>query len=349
VRLSVPSGEAPYDEWIAAAIAMTIVYVVVVVVRSTARFFLRRRSAATAGGHLILELASHTHPALFIMPTVYVTSLKLQLDHRIWLLIGAEVSVIAQTTFWVTGAIHWTLLRFEKSRDIDPNAAMTFRIWRVVAIVVVWIVAVIIALSTAGVDVRTLLTGLGIGGVAIALATQNILSEALASLSILIEKTFVVGDTIQVGDDIGVVDGIGLRTTRVRALSGESLTFSNSALLKSPIHNLGRGTQRRVVHRVRVDYATPAATVAMIPKLLQEAVESRSHVRFDRAHLTNFVPIGYDFELVYFVESRDVRVWMDIQQAVLLAITNALAAADVTLASAVDRREAFEHAASAAE
>lgn len=345
MRLSVPFSDAPYHDWIGAAIAMSIVFVLVVAIRSTAAFILRRRRAATAGGQFILELASRTHPALFIMPTVFVTTLQLEVSHRIWLRIGSQVSVIVQIAFWVTGAIHWTLTRFEKSRAIDPNAATTFRIWRVCAIVFIWVIAAVVALSTAGVDVRTLLTGLGIGGVAVALATQNIMSEALASLSILIEKNFVVGDTIQVGDDIGVVEHIGLRTTRVWSVTGEPVMYSNMEILKSPIHNLGRGAERRVINRIRVDYATPAATVAMIPRLLRQAVESQANVRFDRAHLATFAPIGYDFELVYFVTSRDVRLWMDTQQGVLLAITNALEAADVTMASAAASREPEQAAA----
>jgi len=334
LRLAGPFADVPFADWIGAAASIAVVFVVVVAIRYTARRILRKRLSSTAAGTLLLEVAARTHPILFVFPSVYVTAFQLDFTYRAWLRVGTEMSVIAQAAFWIAGVVHYSLLRFERERAADPNAAATLRVWRVSAIVFIWLFAVLIILGVAGVDVRTLITGLGIGGVAIALATQNILSELFASLSIMVDKPFVLGDTIQIGTDMGTVEHIGLRTTRVWALSGEQLIFSNSQLLRSTIRNMGRGLTRRVVSIVRVDYANSPAAVASVPALLRQAVESQQNVRFDRAHLANLGGLGFEFELVYFISSRDVITWMDAQQAVLLSIATSLRDGGISLASA---------------
>lgn len=187
-------------------------------------------------------------------------------------------------------------------------------------------------LDNLGVDVTTLITGLGIGGVAIALATQNILGDLFASLSIVLDKPFVVGDFIRTGEDLGRVEQIGLKTTRVRSLSGELLVFSNSDLLQSRIRNYKQMEERRILFRIGVVYQTAPARLRRIPLIVREIIERQQAVRFDRAHFAAFGDSSYDFEFVYFVGSPDYNAYMDTQQAINLAIVDAFAAEKIELA-----------------
>jgi small-conductance mechanosensitive channel len=165
-----------------------------------------------------------------------------------------------------------------------------------------------------------LIAGLGVGGIAVALAAQNVLGDLFASLSIVLDKPFVLGDFIIVGDVMGTVEKIGLKTTRIRSLAGEQLIVSNGDLLKSRIRNCKRMYQRRVEFTVRVPYQTPRAKLAAIPKMIREIVESQSKTRFDRSHFKAYGDSALIFETAYFVLEPDYNLHMDIQQDINLAI-----------------------------
>jgi len=171
-----------------------------------------------------------------------------------------------------------------------------------------------------GFNITALVAGLGIGGVAVALAVQNILGDLFASLSIVLDKPFVVGDFIVVDDMRGTVERVGVKSTRVRSLDGESLVFSNSELLKSRIRNFRQLTERRVLFTIGVTYQTPAAQVGSIPAWLRAIVEEREKTRFDRAHFKEYADSALVFEVVYYVLDPAYNVYMDIQQAINLEI-----------------------------
>jgi MscS family membrane protein len=158
--------------------------------------------------------------------------------------------------------------------------------------------------------------GLGIGGIAVALALQNVLSDLFASLSIVLDKPFVVGDFVGVGEFLGTVEYVGLKTTRLRSLSGEQIVFSNSDLLGSRLRNYKRLRERRAVFQIGVTYDTPEPKLRAIPKLLRSIVEAQQNTRFDRAHFRTYGPYSLDFEVVYFVLVSDYNDYMDIQQAI---------------------------------
>lgn len=185
---------------------------------------------------------------------------------------------------------------------------------------VIWAIALLVVFDTFGVQVTAIIAGLGVGGIAIGLAAQGIFSDLFASLSILFDKPFRKGDFIIVGEVMGTVEEIGLRTTRIRSLHGQQVVMSNADLLSETIHNYQIMTERRHVDRIDVIYQTPADTVAAIPGWLKAAVESVDDVRFDRAHFTGFGESALAFELVYFVTTPDYYAYMDVRQAVALAI-----------------------------
>jgi len=184
----------------------------------------------------------------------------------------------------------------------------------------VWFVVILIALDNLGVNIKTLIAGLGIGGIAVALALQNILGDLFASLSIILDKPFVIGDFIIINEYLGTVEHIGLKTTRIRSLSGEQLIFSNSDLLKSRIRNFKRMYERRVVFTIGVLYQTPYEKLCRIPKMIREIVEGNDQVRFDRAHFKEYGDFSLKFEIVYWIQNPDYNLYMDIQQTINLEI-----------------------------
>jgi small-conductance mechanosensitive channel len=176
------------------------------------------------------------------------------------------------------------------------------------------------ALARLGVNVTALVTGLGIGGIALALAVQNVLGDLLAALAIIFDKPFDVGDSITVGETSGTVERIGLKTTRLRSVAGEQVIVSNSELLKSRIHNFRRLLERRVVLTLGVTYDTSPDLLARIPEMLEEIVSAEQPVRFERAHFSAFGESALRFETVYFVLDSDYTKYMDIQHSINLAV-----------------------------
>lgn len=195
-----------------------------------------------------------------------------------------------------------------------------------------WAILILVALDNLGINVTALITGLGVGGIAIALATQNILGDIFASVSILIDKPFVLGDFISIDDYMGTVEQIGVKTTRVRALSGEQIVFANSDLLKSRLRNYKTQRERRVVFRISVAYETPAEKVQAIPGMLRATVEAQKTTRFDRAHLVSLGESALLYEVVYWVMDGNYAVYMDIQQAINLEIHRKLGEEGVAFA-----------------
>ncbi|MFT3683857.1 MAG: mechanosensitive ion channel family protein [Phycisphaerales bacterium] len=203
----------------------------------------------------------------------------------------------------------------------DPTLVSSLGVLRAIAMVIVAIVVVLMALKNGlNIDVGPLLAGLGIGGIAIALAVQNLLGDLLGSLTILMDKPFVVGDSITVGDKSGTVERIGIKTTRVRATSGEQLVFANSDLLSSRLHNFKRMQERRVQFSIGVTYETSPDLLAKVPAIIKEAVLRQKNVRFDRCHLKLLNTSSVDFETVYFVTTSDYGQYMDVQQAINLEL-----------------------------
>jgi small-conductance mechanosensitive channel len=184
----------------------------------------------------------------------------------------------------------------------------------------VWGCIVLLALDNLGVNISTLIAGLGVGGIAVALATQKILGDLFASLSIIMDRPFVVGDFLVLGNEMGTVENIGLKTTRVRSLSGEQLILSNSDLLSSRIRNYGRMFERRIVGSFGVTYDTAFEKIRKIPKMVKTAIEAQEKVRFDRAHFKSHGASSLDFEYVYYVLSPSYNTYMDIQQAINLEL-----------------------------
>jgi len=181
----------------------------------------------------------------------------------------------------------------------------------------------LLTLDNLGVDITALVAGLGIGGIAVALALQNVLGDLLASLSITLDQPFVIGDFLIVGDHMGSVEYVGIKTTRLRSLTGEQIVMSNADLLSSRVRNYGRMYERRIVFALGVAYETPREKLERIPPLLREIIEAQEGVRFDRAHFAKYGDFSLDFEIVYYVQSPEYGLYMDAQQAINFRIHEA--------------------------
>lgn len=230
--------------------------------------------------------------------------------------------LILQCGFWANrGLVFWLTYRFSQGDQSDAGSrAMTQSLLTFMGRMVVWLVVVLLALDNIGVNVTALVASLGIGGIAVALAVQNILSDLFASLSIAIDKPFVIGDFITVDDLAGTVQHVGLKTTRIHSLSGEQLVISNNDLLKSRIHNYKKMQERRIVFSVRIAYDASAQQLAQVPTLIKQTIDALPLARFDRSHFKEFGSYALNFETVYFVRSPDYNVYMDLQQAINLQL-----------------------------
>jgi small-conductance mechanosensitive channel len=236
----------------------------------------------------------------------------------------AVVVLLLQMAVWGNAAITFWLSRIISTRregeHADLGSVTTLNALGVLARVVVWVVIFLLALQNFGVNITALITGLGIAGIAVALAVQNILGDVLASLSIVVDKPFVIGDYIVVDTFMGTVEDVGLRTTRLKSLSGEQIIFSNAELLKARIRNYKRMTERRAVFRIGLQYDTPADKVERVPQIIRELITSIPQTRLDRTHFQGFGDSSLDVETVYFVLVPEYNVFMDIQQQINLAL-----------------------------
>lgn len=187
----------------------------------------------------------------------------------------------------------------------------------------IWALALVFILDNLGVRISAVVAGLGIGGVAVALAAQAVLGDLFSYFVIFFDKPFVVGDFIVVGDKMGTVEYVGIKTTRLRAIGGEQLVFSNTDLTNSRVHNFKKMERRRVVFKLGVTYQTPLEKLKAIPQKVREIIVAQDGTVFDRGHFASYGASSLDFEFVYFVSDADYAKYMDIQQAINLAIFEA--------------------------
>jgi small-conductance mechanosensitive channel len=242
------------------------------------------------------------------------------------------LSFLMQMGIWFVALMNSALGQWLESRNQDPSIATAMVAIRFVGKLLIWAIVALLMLDNMGVQVGSLVAGLGVGGIAVALAVQRVLGDLLASISIVMDKPFEVGDTIMVGDMVGMVENVGLKTTRLRATSGEQLIISNSDLLSTRIRNMKRMKERRVVLTFSVAYQTATEKVALIPGWVKDVVSIQESLRFERSHLQKLGDSAILFETIYWVNTPDMQVYMDMQQAVNLAVLSKLASEGVALA-----------------
>jgi small-conductance mechanosensitive channel len=316
---------SPLSAW---AWTIGVVVVLAFALSIAKRVFLSRIAALvgrtrTRTDDLLIALVKRTGIVVLIwlVLAVALRFLTIPAGLRAWVSSLAVIAVLIQFGIWATAAVDlWVSSYSERHLTPDATSVMTIRVVGFAVRVLAWGFVLLLALDNVGVDVTALITGLGIGGVAVALAVQNVLGDGFAALAIVLDKPFVLGDFIIVGPEMGTVEQIGLKTTRIRSLSGEQVIFSNSDLTSSRIHNYKRMRERRVVFRFGVLYETRAETIEALAGVAKEAVLAQTNVRFDRSHFAGFGDSSLDFEVVYYVLSPDYSEYMNIQQAINLTL-----------------------------
>ncbi len=246
--------------------------------------------------------------------------LILPVDAKNTLRMLAGISLLFQLGLWANYFISLLVERIQEKNKDDKNAVSGALLISLIARVAVWTAVLLVILDSAGVNVTTIVTGLGVGGIAIGLATQKVLGELFASVSIILDKPFKEGDYVFIGEDSGIVERIGMKSTRIRSLDGEMLIFSNSELLNQRIRNYQPLIERRQKVQLGVEYDTPYEKLVTIPAMLTEIVANTPQTRFVRAHFFSYGDSALIFELVYYVEVPDYQTFLDINQAINLAV-----------------------------
>lgn len=283
----------------------------------------------SAWAKAIADMAQATRLWFLFVLSLYLSSFVLVLPERTLAVLQslAAIAVILQAAIWGNVLIEYAIQRYIVQNKVGDAAKLTtMSALAFLGKLLLWTVALLMTLQNLGVNVTALVAGLGVGGIAVALAAQNVLGDLFASLSIVMDKPFVLGDFISVGDFQGTVEHIGLKTTRLRSLSGEQLVFPNSDLLTSRIRNFKRMQERRAVFTIAVAYDTAIAQLREIPEVIKAAITSQQQTRFDRAHFQKLGDAALIFEAVYFVTVPDYAIYMNIQQEINLRLLEEFAA-----------------------
>lgn len=318
----------PLKQWLAALGIALLINLVVGLCKVVA---LRRLSelaqrTSTVADDVAVDVIGKTRQWLIFLVTLYIGSRSLDLpEHADGVLRGAAtLGAFLQAGLWLGALLDFFIKRSrDRATAENPGAATSLAALSFLGRFLIWAAILLLMLANLGINVTALVAGLGVGGIAVALAVQNILGDLFASLSIVIDKPFVIGDFIIVDDYMGTVEHVGLKTTRVRSLSGEQLVFANSDLLKARLRNYKRMHERRAVFAFGMIYQTSAAQLARIPGIIRGIVENQPLTRFERAHFKSFGESSLDFEVVYWMLDPDYNQFMDTQQAVNLAIVSA--------------------------
>ncbi len=315
--------------------------VVAWIVRSLVRRILRRKSddlEVTSESTLkrsVLTVIRRTQKLFVVLLAAYLALLVLPLSPTLGNLLHALAIIVVttQVAIWASAVVHDLIERtMQRRAATDPSAASALGLMGFFSRVAIWSIALLLVLTNLDYEIGPLLAGLGVGGIAVAIALQSILDDLFCSVAIVLDKPFVLGDFIIVGDMLGTVEHIGIKTTRVRSLAGEQIIFSNADLLGSRIRNYKRMTQRRVVFSFGVLYETPLDTLAEIPNTVRRIIEGIDQTQFDRAHFHEFGDFSLNFEVVYYVRVADYNIYMDIQQQINLELFQAFQQAGISFA-----------------
>ena len=279
------------------------------------------KTATTLDDFLIREIEKAVIPLLYY-GAFYLAVRTLVLPSKAEMLLNT-ISVILITFLALrvlSSFISYSLTVYVRKKGAGEAKEKELKGITTILTIIVWALGLVFLLDNLGLKVASVIAGLGVGGIAIALAAQAVLGDLFAYFVIFFDRPFEIGDFIIVGDKVGAVEYIGLKTTRIRSLSGEQLVFSNKDLTDSRIHNYKRMEKRRIVFRIGVTYQTIHDQLVEIPGLIKEIITKIEGTTFDRAHFQGYGDFSLNFEIVYYVLTSDYNIYMDTQQKINLNI-----------------------------
>jgi small-conductance mechanosensitive channel len=266
----------------------------------------------------------------FVIPFLYFASIFAAIQY---LSFNARTNNIIRIAFLfvitffilrlISTAIQYFIFTFLGKQENSETKQKQARGLIIILQSVVWILGIVFLIDNLGYNVTTIITGLGIGGIAIALAAQAILGDLFSYFVIFFDRPFEIGDFIIVDKQIGAVEYIGIKTTRIRAIGGEQIICSNKDLTDSRVHNYKRMMKRRVVFNIGVVYQTPVAQVKKIPEIIKDILENKPDVTFDRSHFSGFGDFSLNFETAYYIAGSDYNLYMNAQQTIYLELLEA--------------------------
>ncbi len=273
---------------------------------------------ATSIDDFLIKLFEQKLVPLLYFGVFYLTIKSLSMTEAVKK--AVDVAGIILLTFLVIRLIiviiNYIIESYAKKTSLDPGRQQNFRGIITIVKVIIWTAGGAFLLDNLGFKISAVLAGLGIGGIAVALAAQTILGDLFSYFVIFFDRPFEVGDFIIVGDYMGSIEYIGIKTTRVRSLGGEQLVFSNTDLTNSRIKNYKRMEKRRVLFSLGVTYQTSTEQIKEVPGIIKKAIENVNDTVFDRAHFSSYGDFSLNFEIVYYVLSGDYNKYMDIQQEI---------------------------------
>ena len=312
-------------DWLIALLSAILIYLLLTFLKKFSQGQLKKitRKTKTEIDNFIVDLIRRIKPGLLLIFSVYTTSKTLLLSDgaRTFVNLMAIFALFFQIGLWMVALIDfWIKKQADKNGHQGENAT-TLNVVSVVAKTFIWVIILLLALDNLpNVDITTLVTSLGIGGIAVGLAVQNILSDLFSSITIALDRPFVLGDFITFGDYSGTVENVGLKSVRLRSLTGEQIIVSASDLLQSRIKNFNKINYRRVVLQLGVTYQTSHENMKNIPEWTKNIIKKHEKAIFDRAHFINFNSSSLDFEIVYHLDDTDFMLMMDTQHEINLEI-----------------------------
>ena len=272
----------------------------------------------------MIPVLNQTRWFTFLGLGIYIGSfvLNLPVDVQLWLNKGIQILLTLQVGFWGMGLISYYVNRGVTSKVEQDHGeeATTLDALGLIGNIILWVILSLVILDNLNVEISSLVASLGIGGIAVALAVQNILGDLFGCLTIALDKPFAIGDFVVVGEYEGDIEDIGLKSTRIRSLSGEELIFSNSDLLNSRIRNYKRLEKRRISFSIGVTYGTEVEKLKKIPEMMEEIISPLENVQFDRTHFKSMGDYSLNFSIVYYVLDPTYVSYLDIQQTINLEI-----------------------------
>ncbi len=309
------------------AIALVIITGSVLLLRLVKNIVLKQlknwsqKTNTTIDDFLVLSIERSVLPFFYLL-SVYFGLSYLSFGERIHNIL--KIAILVAATFFtirlITSVISYLVENFTRSQQDAETKRKQARGIVIIVNIVVWIIGIVFLIDNLGYDITTLVAGLGIGGIAIALAAQAVLGDLFSYFVIFFDKPFEIGDFIIIGDKLGTVEYIGIKTTRIKSLSGEQLIISNTDLTNSRVQNFKRMERRRVVFSIGVLYETPAYKLKLIPGIIKKIIEEQPDLQYDRVHFFKFGDFSLNFEIVYYIPGADYNLYMDRQQQINLAI-----------------------------
>ncbi len=348
----------PLNRWFYAALITVLGFIVVMWICRGIAHRLRKLNAKSSRPLLTIfaEALENTRSWLILLlfASLGARVMTLPAAAMKWLGIVAVAALALQVGLWLNGGIRAWIDNKLNAEDVHTRNPVILAMLGWMMRIAIWATLLLVILSFAGVNITAFVASLGVGGVAIALALQNVLGDLFASMSIGLDKPFEVGHFINFGNIYGTVRHVGVKTTRLAALSGEEVIVGNADLLKNTVHNYGRMSTRRIVFGFGVTYDTDRQLLRQIPDMVHEIIDSLDDMRFDRAHFKSFGDSSLDFEVVYTMTNPDYGLFMDRQQVINLTLmdrfdeagieiafpTRTLHMADSIKTEVTDRREA---------